>query len=214
MNAGPRFTVVTCRPALPLTSLTCALALWLPALARAMDTEVRYRISGLFQPDRVDDLRRQAGVLPPPVDAKTAGEITLVDVRYDTAVVTFRYDSESPSFKNRKPDQVREQINTLLRTASRGGFGIAALNPLAPEQLTVERIPIAGHDCKGCNFAVYREVASLDGVDHAIVSYKEGHVTAWIDPTKTHRDAIVAALRKKGVDVIEPDVSQTPPTKQ
>ena len=214
MNDGSRFTVVTRRTALPLTALACALASWPPAPAFAMDTEVQYRINGLFQPDRVDDLRRQAGVLPPPVDAKTAVEVSLVDVRYDTAVVTFRYDGDSPPFKNRRPDQIREQINSLLRSASRGGFGIAALNPLAPEQLKVERIPIAGHDCKGCNFAVYREVASLDGVDHAIVSYKEGHVTAWIDPAKTGRDTIVAALRKKGVDVIEPDASQTPPTKQ
>jgi copper chaperone CopZ len=214
MNAGPRFNVVACHPALRLTALTCALVLWLSARGIAMDTEVKYRISGLFQPDRVDDLRRQAGVLPPPADAKPAGEITLVDVRYDTAVVTFRYDSESPPFKNRMPDQVQEQINSLLRTASRGGFGIAPLNPLALEQLKVERIPIAGHDCKGCNFAVYREVASLDGVDHAIVSYKEGHVTAWIDPAKLNRDAIVVALRKKGVDVIEPDASQTPATNQ
>ena len=67
----------------------------------------------------------------------------------------------------------------------------------------MERIAVAGHDCKGCNFGLYRSIANIEGVERAVASFKEGHVTAWIDHTKTNREALLAALKKKEVDVLE-----------
>ena len=65
------------------------------------------------------------------------------------------------------------------------------------------RIAVAGHDCKGCNFGLYRAVASLDGVERAVASFKEGQVTAWIDPGKTNRQTLVDELRKRDVTLLE-----------
>lgn len=181
--------------------LSILLLLSVPA-AFGEDVKVQYRLMGLFQPDRVDDLRRQAGELPLN-DKNNPVEVKLVEVNYDTAAVTFSYDSESKDFKSRKPEQVIQRIDTLLRQASRGAFSVSPLSALKPEQLRKERIAVAGHDCKGCNFGLYRAIASLDGVERAVASFKEGHVTAWIDPTKTNREALVVALKKKEVDLVD-----------
>lgn len=187
-----------------MKTLASLFLLLLCGAASAEDEKVQYRLLGLFQPDRVDDLRRQAGVLP--AEAKNTKnqpvEVTLVDVDFDSTVVTFSYDSAT-TFKKQPPEKIRERIDQLLRQASKGAFSIAPLGTLKPEQLKVERIAVAGHDCKGCNFGLYRSIANIEGVERAVASFKEGHVTAWIDHTKTNREALLAALKKKEVDVLE-----------
>ena len=62
---------------------------------------MQYRLTGLFQPDRVDDLRRQAGTLTID-DGDAPAEVRLVDVNYETAVVTFAYDADSKQFKDQE----------------------------------------------------------------------------------------------------------------
>lgn len=173
------------------------------------DVKVQYRLLGLFQPDRVDDLRRQASTLPAESqNAKSqAIEVKLVDVNYDTTMVTFSYDSAT-TFKKQPPEKIRERIDQLLRQASRGAFSIAEPSTLKPDQLKQERIAVAGHDCKGCDFGLYRAVASIDGVERVIASFKQGHVTAWIDPRKTNRAGLLAALKKKEVDVVDADAAE------
>jgi copper chaperone CopZ len=169
--------------------------------AVAEDVNVQYRLRGLFQPDRVDDLRRQGGMLKIN-DRDAPAEVRLIDVNYDTAVATFAYDADSKHFKTRNPQQTQELISNLLRKASRGGFNVYPLCTLKPDQLVQERIAVAGLDCKGCAYGAYRAIAMIDGVERAVVSFKEGHVTAWIDPAKTNRTALIAALKKAQVDVI------------
>lgn len=168
----------------------------------AEDVHVQYRITGLFQPDRVEDLRRQAGAMP--VKDNNPVEVKLVDVDYDTAVVTFSYDGQSQNFKNRNPEQVLERINNLLRSVSRGSFNLFPLSESKPDELQKERIAVAGLDCKGCAYGAYRAIATIDGVQRAVVSFREGHVTAWIEPAKTNRQALVAALQKAEVEVTDP----------
>lgn len=171
--------------------------------AFAEEVQVKYRVTGLFQPDRVDDLHRQADKLPASKNNQPI-EATLADVNYDTAVVTFRYDSDAQNFKNRKPEQVYEHLNNMVRNASRGSFNLFPLSDVKPDQLREERIAVAGLDCKGCAFGAYRAVAAISGVERAVVSFKEGHVTARIDPARTNRQALVAALKQAQVDVTEP----------
>jgi len=43
------------------------------------------------------------------------------------------------------------------------------------------------------------------------VSFKDGHVTAWIDPAKTSRNALAGALKNAQVDVIEPETAAAKP---
>ncbi len=165
------------------------------------DIRISYRLTGLFQPDRVGDLHQQAAELPASGPNHSV-EVKLLDVNYDTCVVTFSYDG-AKTFKNQKPEQIQNRIDQLLRQASKGAFSISPLSTLKPEDLKKERIAVAGHDCKGCNYGLYRAIASIEGVERAIASFKEGHLTAWIDPAKTNREALVAALKKKEVSVIE-----------
>lgn len=175
------------------------LPILLLATHAAFSEEVQYRLTGLFQPDRVADLRAQAAELP--ANSKNQPvEVKLVDVNYGTTVVTFSYDG-TKTFKNQKPDQILNRIDQILRQASKGAFSISPLSTLKPDQLKMERIAVQGHDCKGCNFGLYRCLASIDGVERAVASFKEGHITAWIDPSKTNRDALVAALKKKEVSL-------------
>jgi copper chaperone CopZ len=175
--------------------------------AVAEELKVQYRLTGLFQPDRVDDLRRQAGSLL--IDEKDGRpDLKLVEVNYDAAVVTFAYDTNSKHFKNQKPEQVLERINGLLSNVSKGSFKAFPLSKPKPDQLKEVRIAVAGLDCKGCAYSAYRSIATIEGVDHAVVSFKDGQVTAWIDSAKTNRDALVAALKKAEVDVIDAEKPQ------
>ena len=58
-----------------------------------------------------------------------------------------------------------------------------------------------GLDCKGCALAAYESIAKLDGVEQATVNFKVGLVTAMIDPKKTDRAALEAALKQKQVEL-------------
>jgi hypothetical protein len=55
-------------------------------------------------------------------------------------------------------------------------------------------IPVVGHDCKGCGLGTYDVVCRIDGVEQATVSFKAGLVTALVQPEKTNRAALEAAL--------------------
>lgn len=171
--------------------------------ASAEEVRARYRITGLFQPDRVEDLRRQAGTLTFREGNATA-VAKLEGVDYESAIVTFSYDAGAAPFKNRKADQVLERLNQELRGHSRGAFQLFPVGEAESGTLREERIPVAGLDCKGCAYGAYRAIAMIDGVERAVVNFREGHVTARIDPAKTSRAALVAALRKAQVDVTNP----------
>ena len=175
--------------------------------ASAAETRVKCRITGLFQPDRVDDLRRQGGTLRY-VQGDASAEVKLVEVDYDNAEATFAYDPDARPLKDARPEQVRERIDQLLRVASRGGFSALPPSTLPADRRQEIRIGVAGLDCKGCAFGAYRAVAKLDGVERATVDFKQGIVTARVDPSKTNREALVAALKKAEVDVLESSSDQ------
>jgi copper chaperone CopZ len=176
--------------------------------AFADEATAQYRLTGLFQPDRVADLRRQAGTLSTG-DKDSPTEVRLVDVNYDTSVVTFAYDPASKLFKGADAEKVRERISNLVRGASKGAFDVFLLSTLKPGQQQELRIAVAGLDCKGCVYGAYRAVAAIEGVERATVSFKEGRLTAWIDPARTNLEALVAALEKAHVDVIKPGATVT-----
>jgi len=174
----------------------------------AGEVTVQFRISGLFQPDRIEDLRRQAGTLRGN-EMDSPGEVRLTDVNYETAVATFAYDPEAKPFKGAKADKVFERIGNLLRGATKNTFNIFPVSALKPEEQKSERIAVAGLDCKGCAYGAYRAVATIDGVERATVDFKQGRFTAWIDPAKTNRDALIAAFKKARIEVVEPDEAAT-----
>ena len=179
--------------------LTALLLPGAPRAARAFEdapattVQVRYRVTGLFSPDRQDDLRELVATLP---------EIKLVSVDFKYAEATFEFDT-AKAFPNVKPEQVVDRLNDLVRNASRATFTIRPLSTTPREKLLPVEIAVIGLDCKGCSFAAYESISVIDGVEQATASFKDGRVTALIDPARTDRAALEEALKKKGVQLKE-----------
>lgn len=155
---------------------------------------VKHQVTGLFMKEREQDLREAVEKIP---------QLKLVAVDFANAEATFEYDP-AKAFPGVKPDQVVQRFDQLLRTASGHTFGIKPLRTTPLDKLRLIEIPVAGLDCKACSFAAYDAVYKLDGVERATASFREGRVTALIDPTKTDRARLEAALKKKGVPLAAP----------
>ncbi len=175
--------------------LGCLLCGWnFGTLANAEDkpaepTAVKYRVTGLFSPDREPDLKQMMEELP---------EVTLVSVDFKTSEATFRFVSAN-AFPGAKPEQIVERFDNRLRTISRSTFGIMPLCTIPRDKLKFVEIPVQGLDCKGCGLAAYEAVYKLEGVEQATASFKDGLVTAWIDPKKTEQAKLEDALKKRNV---------------
>ena len=92
--------------------------------------------------------------------------------------------------------------NSLLGSASKNTFHLAAPSAVPADKLTKVEIPIGVLDCKACRYAAYSAVAKLDGVERATVSAAPSAIIVWIDATKTKRETLADALKKARVDVL------------
>lgn len=147
---------------------------------------VKHQVTGLFMPEREQDLREVMAKIP---------DVKLIAVDFKNAEATFDYDAA----KMGKPEQVIAKLDQMLRSASAGTFGVKPLRKTPLEKLQLIEIAVGGLDCKACSLAAYEAVYKLDGVERATASFREGRVTALIDPTRTSRTALEDALKKKGV---------------
>lgn len=174
------------------------LLLFMAAVATAGSSEkaepVTHQITGLFSADRVQDLHDAVKLLP---------GIELVSIDFDKAEAAFVYDPKE-TFPDATPEQVVERFDNLLQQASQRTFGVKPLCAIPRDQLKFIEIPAAGLDCRGCNLAAYEAIYRLDGVEQATANFKDGLVTAWIDPNKTHRAAVEDALTKRKVKLRVP----------
>ena len=162
--------------------------------ARAGAETVKHQVTGLFSTEREQDLREAVEKIP---------EVKLVRIDFKNAEAEFEYDP-AKAFPGVKPEQVLQRLDSLLKTASNHTFGIKPLRKLPLEKLRLIEIPVAGLDCKACCLAAYEAVFRLEGVERATASFREGRVTALIDPEKTDRARLEAALNKRGVQVKQP----------
>lgn len=176
----------------PVAALTYCLIVS-STLAAAEDKppqQVKHRVTGLFSPDREEDLRL--------LILEKLPEVKLVSVDYPNAEATFIYDADK--LLNRpRPEQIVERFDNLLKSHSAATFGIKPPCTIPREKLTRIEIPVIGLDCKGCCLGVYEAISRVDGVEQATASFKAGLVTAVFDPAKTNRMAIEMALMKLGV---------------
>ncbi|HSI33365.1 MAG TPA: hypothetical protein VK986_07210 [Tepidisphaeraceae bacterium] len=143
--------------------------------------EVAYRVTGLFSPVRVDDLKEAM--------RKVEGA-TLKSVDFATASAVF-------DIADRRKMTI-EKLDQELRKQTFGAKG-PLLTP--PDKLKEIEIDVVGLDCKGCAYGAYLGVYQIDGVERATVSFKDGKVRALIDTSKTNREALVEGLRKKRVTI-------------
>jgi hypothetical protein len=168
-----------------LSMLLCQLILCGPAHA---DT-IKHQITGLFSTDREQDLREAF---------KQIRDIRLVSIDFKNAEATLEY-VPAKVFANAKPAQIVERLDAMLKAASNHTFGVKPLRTVPRQKLRLLEIPVAGLDCKGCCLAAYEAVYRLEGVEMATASFRAGLVTALIDPEKTDRSKLQAALKQRGV---------------
>jgi copper chaperone CopZ len=152
---------------------------------------VKHRITGLFNRERENDLREVV---------KALTEVTVVSVDFDAAEVTFSYDPAKLFPKMKEKDWL-ERFDQLLKQNSRHTFGAKPLCSVPKDKLERVEIAVGGNDCKGCDLSAYELLAKTDGVEQATASFKEGRLTALIDPTKTNKAALIDALKKRQVNV-------------
>ena len=151
-----------------------------------------YRVTGLFSKDREADLRESFQELP---------DFKLVAIDFDNAEVTLEFAPDK-LFPGQKPERVTELVNDKVRSVTHSTFGVKPRSTLARDKLKEVVIPVAGLDCKACCLAAYEIVAQVDGVVQATASFKEGRVTAKVDPSKADQAKLEEALRKRGVAVV------------
>lgn len=179
---------------------TFAVALSLGGIDRASAAEptrpttVKFRVTGLFIPERIADFR--AAMLDYP-------DVKLLDVDFDTNEASFLFDPKI-AFPGTRPMQIAERFDLLLRRQTRGAFGIRPLCEVPREQLKFIEIPIIGLDCQACSLGAYDAIARLEGVEQATASFHDGLVTAWIDTAKTTQAEIEATLVKRRVTLKKP----------
>jgi copper chaperone CopZ len=177
--------------------ILCAMILCsLPASAGEQTST--YRLIGLSHAEREADLRAVLAKVP---------DVSLVSLDATKAEVTLRFDAEKlflPAKSKQPPaaDKILARLDQLIGTASTRTFSLAERSSLPADKLTKVEIPIGVLDCKGCRYAAYQAVAKLDGVERAIVSATPSAVIAWIDATKTKREALEDALKKARVELL------------
>jgi copper chaperone CopZ len=153
-----------------------------------------YRVLGLFSPDREKDLRTAFEDLT---------DFKLIKVNFDDAEITVEF-APAKLFPGQKPERVVELVNDKVRAATHYTFGVKPRRTTPRDKLQQVEIPAAGLDCKACCLAAYEAISGIDGVEQATASFKEGRITALVDPTKTDRAKLEDALRKKGVELGKP----------
>ena len=176
--------------------------LWLAQGASASAEEqaaapvtAKHQVTGLFSRDREADLKEAFDKIP---------TIKLMGIDYDNAEVTVEYEM-SKAFPGAKPEEVVEHFDNLLKGASTHTFGVKPLRTTPMDQLTLVEIPIFGLDCKACCLAAYEIVYKLEGVERATASFRDGKMTALIDPKKTDRAKLEAALTAREVQITPPE---------
>ena len=179
-------------------ALLLAFLLCSPA-ARTEEQTSTYRLIGLSHAEREADLREVVAKVP---------EVSLVSLDAAKAEVTLRFDTAKiflPA-KQKQPvaaDKITARLDQLIGTAATRTFGISERSTVPVDKLTKVEILIGVLDCKGCRYAAYSAVAKLEGVERATVSTTPSAVIAWIDGAKVKREALVDALKKMRVELLE-----------
>lgn len=177
-----------------LYSCTLMVLCFMMLCTSAWADTIKHQVTGLFMKEREQDLREAIERIP---------QVKLVSIDFENAEATFEYDPVKV-FPGAKVEQVNQRFDNLLKSASNRTFGIKPLRSVPSEKLRLIEIPVAGLDCKACCLAAYEAVYQLEGVERATASFREGRVTALIDPGKTDQATLEAALKKRGVQVKSP----------
>lgn len=167
----------------------------LVGIVNAEEIERTYHLQGLFDRDRIPEFRDALTNLPP---------VKVKSIDYASAEVTLQITVlEILNKKRFKEEQLLKNLSQRIRSASKGNFDIQPRKQLSIQEAEHIRIPLIGHDCRGCSFGAYRAVYKEPGVIRATCALREGHVKVWIDPKITNRKKLEAAMTKKKIKLPE-----------
>ena len=175
----------------PLLMVLCYALATHGSVSASEAATLKVRITGLFSPEREADLR---AILKNWVDIK------LVSIDFEHAEAMLSLDA-ARLFPKEDSARVLQRLDDKLRQASSHTMGVKAPTTVAHDKLERIEIAVEGLDCKACCLAAYEMVARIDGVEQATVSFKEGQITALIDPKKTAKTKLQESLRQRGVTV-------------
>lgn len=154
-------------------------------------TTGKYRVFGMFSPDRQDDLRMVMQKLP---------DIKLVSIDYDAGEATFEYDIKKV-FGTPTAEELPIRFDNQVRGVSNSTFGIKTLCTIPRDKLERIEIPVYGLDCKACSFACYKMLVEVDGVEFCTASFKDQRAVVWIDPSRTNRAALETHMKQREVSL-------------
>jgi hypothetical protein len=155
----------------------------------------KYQVVGLFSKERVADFRKAM---------KAVGKVELISVDYDNAEATFRFIAKEAFPHASKPEHYVQHLDNAVRNASTHTFSVKPARMAPRDGLKWVEVAVSGCHCKACDLALYEITSRVAGVEQAQASFKAGRVRALIDPAKTDREKLAAALKKRGVDVKGP----------
>lgn len=95
----------------------CAVAIAALLVNVATAKPIKHQITGLFAAEREQDLRDAFAKID---------KVKLVSIDFKNAEATLDYDP-AKTFPKAKPEQILQQLDNLLKTASNHTFGIKAL---------------------------------------------------------------------------------------
>ena len=179
-----------------IAAVSCALVFGAPLHAEEQTMTVR--VMGISHPERVEDFRNAV---------KSVRELQLVSVDGEKASAVLRYEVSAIITKPKtKPDdlapaKILAQIDNLVGRASVRTFTLTEPTGVAEDKLVKVEFKVGVLDCKGCRYGAYIAIAKLDGVERATVDSNSRTLTAWINPAKTSKEALEAALKKARVEL-------------
>ena len=164
--------------------------------SKAEERTVTYRVLGMCTADRQKDLQEAFKEVP---------NVQVAGIDFDNGECSLRYDLATfwPGSDPKKPpadDKILERIRDRLNGVSHGLFTLKARSALPKDKLQRIEIKIGILDCKACRLGTYYAVANIDGVEQVNIASEPQRVCAWIDASKTKREALVAALKNARVD--------------
>ncbi|MFN0077267.1 MAG: heavy-metal-associated domain-containing protein [Prosthecobacter sp.] len=168
------------------------------ALTSLHAEEMTVRILGFSHEERIADFHKMIATLP---------ELKLVTLDADKASATLSYDplvllgKPKPKPEELAPEKILERIDNLIGKASVRTFTATKATGIADGKLTQVQVKVGVLDCKGCRYGAYIAIAKIEGVERASVNSDSRTLTAWIDATKTNKEAIEAALKKARVEL-------------
>jgi hypothetical protein len=179
-----------------LASLAGVCSLAMPLHAEPQTTTVR--IIGISEPARVEDFQKAVKAVP---------ELELVSVDEEKASAVLRFElttvitKPKPRPEDTTPQKVLEQLDNMIGKASIRTFSLTTPTGTSEAALAKVDFNVGVLDCKGCRYGAYIAIAKLDGVERASVKAGTRILTAWIDPSKTTKETLEAALKKARVEL-------------